>query len=70
MLGVVALRIIWTAFFDHYSVVSKISLKKNVGQAVEALFTLLGLTYSTEGKKAPELVLFSIQHVGTCCGRI
>ena len=54
MLGVIALRIVWTAFFDDYSVISKTSLKKNVGQAVEALFSLLGLTYATEGKKAPE----------------
>ena len=54
MLGVVALRVIWTAFFDDYSVVTKTSLQKNVAFAVQSLFELLGLTYATEGKKAPD----------------
>ena len=54
MIGVLALRVIWTAFFDDYSVVSKSQLKKNVAFAVQSLFGLLGLTYAKEGKKAPE----------------
>ena len=36
-----------------YSVVSKETLKKNVAFAIESLFSLLGLTFAKEGKKAP-----------------
>ncbi|CAE6970985.1 unnamed protein product [Symbiodinium sp. CCMP2592] len=54
MLGVLALRVIWTAFFDDYSVVSKESVKQNTAFAVQSLFNLLGLDYAKEGKKAPE----------------
>lgn len=52
--GTIALRVLWTAYFDDYSVVSKVHLKKNTAFAVESLFRLLGLTYAREGKKAPE----------------
>ena len=54
MLGVIALKVIWTLFFDDYSVVTKTSLQRNVAFAVQSLFELLGLTYATEGKKAPD----------------
>ncbi|CAE7781121.1 kptA, partial [Symbiodinium sp. CCMP2592] len=54
LLGVLALRVIWTAFFDDYSVVSKEGLKQNTAFAVQSLFNLLGLDYAKEGKKAPE----------------
>ena len=52
-LGVVGLRVMWSAFFDDYSVVSKESLKKNAAFGIESLFQLLGLTFAKEGKKAP-----------------
>ncbi|CAE7424754.1 unnamed protein product, partial [Symbiodinium necroappetens] len=54
MIGTMALRVLWTAYFDVYSVVSKVHLKKNTAFAIESLFKLLGLTYAREGKKAPE----------------
>ena len=52
-IGVIALRLMWTAFYDDFSVVSKRDLKRNAAYAVQSLFELLGLTYATEGKKAP-----------------
>ena len=52
-LGIKGLRVMWTAFFDDYSVVSKESLKRSAAFGIESLFQLLGLTFAKEGKKAP-----------------
>ena len=52
-IGVLGARLLWTSFFDDFSVVSKASLVKNAGFVVESLFSLLGLSFAREGKKAP-----------------
>ena len=53
-IGVVGLRLCWSAFFDDYTLVSKSSLSANAGQSAEALFTLLGVVFAREGSKAVE----------------
>ena len=50
-LGLVALRICWTVFYDDYSVLSRCELLENTSWCVESLFSLLGLTFAQDGKK-------------------
>ena len=52
-IGVIGLRLFWTAFVDDYSVISKTSQQKGTAHAIEALFNMLGLSFAREGKKAP-----------------
>eukprot|EP00435_Cladocopium_sp_Y103_P075258 s153_g55.t1 len=50
-IGVVALHLCWTAFYDDFGVLSRSELLGNTSWCVESLFQLLGLRYATEGKK-------------------
>ena len=51
-IGVVGLRLCWTSFFDDFTLLSKKSFSKSAEVSAETLFTLLGLQFATEGKKA------------------
>ena len=51
-MGVKGLRLCWTSFFDDYT---RMSRRVNAGSAAasaECLFSLLGITFAMEGKKA------------------
>eukprot|EP00435_Cladocopium_sp_Y103_P041856 s106_g11.t1 len=50
-IGLVALQICWTAFYDDFSVLSRKELLSNTSWCVETLFTMLGLKYAKDGKK-------------------
>ena len=50
-IGLVALQICWTSFYDDYSVLSRRELLANTSWCVESLFQLLGLKFATDGKK-------------------
>ena len=53
--GVKALGICWTAFFDdYYTVLSRRSLTSSTTLAVEMLFDLIGKDFARTGKKATE----------------
>ena len=53
-IGLYALDIIWTNFFDDYTGVCREAEKQNVEFYVTSLFRLLGIDYASEGGKAPE----------------
>lgn len=53
-IGVRGLRLCWTAFFDDYTLLSKTITSKSAEVAAESLFSLLGVDYAKEGKKAVE----------------
>ena len=53
-IGVVGLRLCWTSFFDDYTLLSKRTFSKSAEVSAETLFTLLGLQFAKEGKKAVE----------------
>ena len=50
-IGLIALHVCWTAFYDDYSVLSRRELLSNTSWCVESLFQLLGLKFATDGKK-------------------
>ena len=50
-IGIAALHLCWTAFYDDFGVLSRKELLSNTSWTVESLFQLLGLKYATEGKK-------------------
>ena len=52
-IGVIGLRLVWTAFFDDYSVVCRTMQQKGTAHAIESLFSILGFSFAREGKKAP-----------------
>ena len=52
--GVKALGICWTAFFDEYTVLPRRSLTNSTSLAVEMLFDLIGIDFARTGKKATE----------------
>ena len=51
-IGVVGLRLCWTSFFDDFTLLSKKVCAESASIAAEGLFTLLGIDYAKEGKKA------------------
>ena len=53
-IGVRALGLCWTAFFDDYTLLSRKCLAKRSGSAAELLFDLLGIDFAREGKKCTE----------------
>ena len=53
-IGVRALGLCWTAFFDDYTLLSRKCLAKSVGSSAELLFDLLGIEFAREGKKCTE----------------
>eukprot|EP00435_Cladocopium_sp_Y103_P063984 s44_g25.t1 len=53
-LGVRGLRLCWTSFFDDFTLLSKQPSARSAALAAESLFSLLGLQYAKDGKKAVE----------------
>ena len=53
-IGVRALGLCWTAFFDDYTLLSRKCLAKSSGSSAELLFDLLGIEFAREGKKCTE----------------
>eukprot|EP00435_Cladocopium_sp_Y103_P000779 s5414_g1.t1 len=51
-IGLVLLRLVWTAFFDDYTVFSRDALVSNTAKTVETLFDLLGIEFARDGDKA------------------
>ena len=51
-LGMSLFRIVWTAFFDDYTVFSQDALVSNTAKTVETLFDLLGVEFARDGNKA------------------
>ena len=51
-IGVVALQVLWTSFFDDYTCVCVESEETNVSFYVESLFRLLGVWFAETGSKA------------------
>jgi hypothetical protein len=45
-------RLVWTAFFDDYTVFTRDALVSNTSKTVEALFDLLGVEFARDGDKA------------------
>ena len=64
-IGATCLGLLWSAFYDDYSVVTRSELASSCSWAVESLFQLLGLKYATEGKKnqpfAPSFKMLGLQ---------
>ena len=50
-IGVRALGLCWTAFFDDYTLLSRRCLAENAGRTAEMLFDLIGIDFAREGKK-------------------
>ena len=53
-IGLKGLRILWTAFYDDYTVLTAEELVHNTDQAICLLFDLLGIQFAKDGKKAVE----------------
>lgn len=51
-IGVCGLRLCWTSFFDDFTLLSKRVCANSAAIAVEGLFSLLGIDYAKDGKKA------------------
>ena len=50
-IGFAALRLMWTTFYDDFSLVSASCLEGSAAWAAESLFDLLGVVFAKEGKK-------------------
>ena len=46
------MRLCWTAFFDDYTLLSKQTCSSSAAVSAESLFSLLGVDFAKEGKKA------------------
>ena len=51
-IGVSALGLCWTAFYDDFSVLTRVDLLKSTSLSCELLFRLLGMDFADTGKKA------------------
>jgi len=51
-IGLRGLRLCWTAFFDDYTLLSKQTCSSSAAVSAESLFSLLGVDFAKEGKKA------------------
>ena len=51
-IGVVGLNLCWSAFFDDFTLISRECHCNSAAVSAEALFTLLGVKYATEGSKS------------------
>ena len=51
-LGMAIFRVVWTAFFDDYTVFARDALVSNTSKTVEALLDLLGIEFARDGDKA------------------
>ena len=54
-IGIVALQVLWTSFFDDYTCVCVEGEETNVSFYVESLFRMLGVWFAETGSKAPFL---------------
>ena len=52
-IGIHGLGVIWTNFFDDFTVVGRVGEESNVTFYIESLFRLLGIWFASEGDKAP-----------------
>ena len=50
-LGYFGLGLLWSAFYDDFTLLTRAELEQNSSWACESLFSLLGMRYATEGKK-------------------
>ena len=51
-IGVCGLRLCWTSFFDDFTLLSKKPCANSASIAAEGLFSMLGIEFAKEGKKA------------------
>ena len=51
-IGIVGLDLCWSAFFDDFTLISRECHCNSAAVSAEALFTLLGIKYATEGNKS------------------
>ena len=51
-IGMAIFRLLWTAFFDDYTVFTRDALVSNTSKTVEAIFDLLGVEFARDGDKA------------------
>ena len=51
-IGIVGLNLCWSAFFDDFTLISRECHCNSAAVSAEALFTLLGVKYATEGSKS------------------
>eukprot|EP00435_Cladocopium_sp_Y103_P021436 s594_g5.t1 len=51
-IGVKGLKLCWTCFFDDYTLLSKKTTAFSASTAAEGLFSLLGIKFAQDGKKA------------------
>ena len=49
--GYFGLGLLWSAFYDDFTLLTRVELEQNSSWACESLFSLLGMKYATEGKK-------------------
>jgi len=49
--GYFGLGLLWSAFYDDYTLLSRMELEGSSSWACESLFNLLGTQYTTEGRK-------------------
>ena len=50
-IGYFGLGLLWSAFYDDFTLLTRAELEQNSSWACESLFSLLGMRYATEGKK-------------------
>ncbi|CAE7231137.1 unnamed protein product [Symbiodinium sp. CCMP2592] len=53
-ISLVGLELCWSAYYDDFPTVTSEPLLENTSSCVDRMFTLLGLDYANEGKKAPQ----------------
>ena len=51
-IGVVGPRLCWTAFYDDFTLLSRVDCCNNAAWCAECLFDLLGVVFARDGKKA------------------
>ena len=49
--GYFGMGLLWSAFYDDFTLLTRVELEQNSSWACESLFSLLGMRYATEGKK-------------------
>ena len=50
-MGYFGLGLLWSAFYDDYTLLSRVELESSSSWACETLFSLLGMQYATDGRK-------------------
>lgn len=76
-IGICGLQLCWTSFFDDFTLLSRAVCSNSASLAAEGLFTLLGIEYAKEGKKAVPWstkvkalgVMIDLEPVGSPCNR-